>query len=264
LVAGGDVTTDFKIADSGLFMAYRADQDTDGVVELYGSFTNPNFEFNPKLNGDLVTDGNVSRFEFVPGLINTDARVVYLADQDTLDTKELYSRRLLSTDTGEVKLNGPVTIGARDFKISPDGQTVVHEADPDTFGVFGLYSGSTFGGSTVRLNETLVSGGGLAGFEITADSKRVVYKADQESTSVFELYTVPITGGTVTRVNDPLPLSADVEDFLISSDSKYIVYRADQDVADELELFSVEIITADEVLCVPIKAANGNIASVCL
>ena len=79
---------------------YLAEQDTDGVVELYHMA--PKSGVVTKLNGALVAGGDVSSFQSDP----KGKSVVYLADQDTQGVDELYRADLKS---GEVtKVNMPL------------------------------------------------------------------------------------------------------------------------------------------------------------
>ena len=83
LVTGGNVR-DFSISPNSSRVVYSADQDTDGVGELYsvpiggGTVT--------ELNSPLVAGGSVYRFSISPD----SSRVVYSADQDTDGMFELY------------------------------------------------------------------------------------------------------------------------------------------------------------------------------
>ena len=82
LVPGGQVTS-FLISLDGSEVVYCADQDQDEVYELY---VVPTLGGTPaRLNGPLVADGDVLRFE-----VGAAGRVFYLADEDTDEVTELY------------------------------------------------------------------------------------------------------------------------------------------------------------------------------
>ncbi len=84
-------------------VVYIADQDTDGVFELYRA--DPKTGAVTKLNELLTTGGDVSDFEIGP----KGKSVVYTADQDTDEVFELYRADL---KTGAVtKLNEPLVAG---------------------------------------------------------------------------------------------------------------------------------------------------------
>ena len=238
-VTGGDVQTSILISPDGNTVVYRADQDTDGVTELYavpitgGTAT--------KLNPTPVTGGDVQTSILISPDGNT---VVYRADQDTDNVTELYAVPI--TGGTATKLN-PTLVSGGDvgsaFLISPDGNTVVYRADQDTDNVTELYAVPITGGTATKLNPTLVSGGiVLSDILISPDSNTVVYLADQDTDSVNELYAVPITGGTATKLNSTLVSGRDVQsNILISPDGNTVVYRADQDTVNVVELYAVPI-----------------------
>ncbi len=246
-VLGGDVSdsSDYLVSPNGQFIVYRADQNTDGVFELYSVPVGGGPVV--KLNGSLVSAGNVvSEFQ-----ISADStRVVYRADQITDEVFELFS---VSIGGGAVeKLNGTLVSGGDVFnnlQISSDSTRVVFRADQITDEVFELFSVSIGGGAVEKLNGNLVSGGDVGTrsttneFVISPDSTRVVYRADQITNNVFELFSVPIAGGAVEKLNSPLVSGGDVfNDFQISSDNTRVIYRADQSTNDVFELFSVPIV----------------------
>ena len=204
-------------------------------------------DFNPdqarvtKLNGSLVTSGDVTQNDF---LVSADSTmVIYRADQDTNEVFELYS---VPVEGGAViKLNDPLVAGGDvrlgDFLVSADSTTVVYLADQDTDDMFELYSVPVGGGRVKILNDPLVAGGDVIAFRISADSKTVVYRADQDADGVFELYSVRIGGGPAKILNDPLVSGGNVITFRISADSTTVVYRADQEADNSVDLYSVPI-----------------------
>jgi hypothetical protein len=97
------VQTDFAWAPDSSLIAYRADQDTINVLELYtSSATGLN---NKKISGDLVSGGNVSNFLWEP----KGEGVAYLADQDTDQVFELYVT--LPDGSDFVKVSGDMVAG---------------------------------------------------------------------------------------------------------------------------------------------------------
>jgi len=79
----GDVDS-FQISPNGRYAVYLADQNTDGVSELYSVLLG---EGSPiRLNTILPVGGNVIRFRISPD----SSRVVFRADQDTDKVFELY------------------------------------------------------------------------------------------------------------------------------------------------------------------------------
>jgi len=253
LVSGGDVTvfsavsrpvTPLRISPNSERVVYVADQRSDGLFELFsvpiagGTVV--------RLSADLPAGGDVGALQRNPDfLISSDSqRVVYIADQNQDDTRELFSVPLEGGAT--VQLNSEFTGSFGDvvnFQISPDGQRVVYLADQDDDETFELYSVAIAGGTAERLHVD-ISGvsGDVEEFQISPDGQHVIYMADQDTFGVIELYRVAITGGAQTRLNADLVSRGDVLGFQISDDSSQVVYRADQDIDDTVELYSVPIL----------------------
>jgi len=234
LVSGGDVTT-YQLSADGSRVVYKADQDTDNVVELYSVPIDGSASV--KLNGNLVILGDVTHFR-----LSADGnRVVYVADQDTDAVYELYSVPI--TGGAAVKLNGALVSGGDVstpyyYRLSADGSRVVYRADQDVDGVMELYSVPMDGGAVVKLNSELPSNADVeSDFRLTPDGRHAVYRADQDTYNVTEIYCVPVTGGAPVKVNGALVSGGDVHEFEISPDDSCIVYRADQDTDGKSELY---------------------------
>lgn len=231
---------DFQISPDGRHVVYRADQDTDQVLELYSVLLGggPPIRLNPL----LVTGQSVEDYQISP-----DGRwVVYRADQDTDNTIELYSVPIEGPMTAGIRLNGPLAPNGNvaSFQISPDSSRVVYRADQEADGLAELFSVPISGpaGPVIKLNGSLVSGGDVFAYQISPDGGRVVYRADQDTDNVFELYSVPLVGGTPgIKLNSNLVSGGDVSIFRISPDGNRVVYGADQDAFTRLELYSVSI-----------------------
>jgi Tol biopolymer transport system component len=244
LVVDGDVLENFQISPNSKQVVYRADQQTEGVFELYSvPLTGPAIN-GVKINNVLVTYGDVWAFQISPD----SSSVVYRADQDTNDVDELYSVPLTGPAGAGVKLNGALVTGGDmlNFQISPDSSRVVYVADQQTDEVGELYSVPLVGpaGAGVKLNGAMVTGGEVSDyFQISVDSSRVVYWADQDTDGVLELYSVPLAGpaGAGVKLNGALVAGGDVWDFQASPDSSRVVYRADQQTNDVFELYSVPL-----------------------
>lgn len=234
LVSGGDVNFAYAISPDSKRVVYRADQQTDEVLELYSvRLTGGGLV---KLNGPLVSGGYISSdFQFS----SDGARLVYLADQDTDEIYELYSVRLNGSE--RVRLNGPLVDGdVASYKISPDGSQIVYCADEDSDDQYELYRAPLDGSDLpVKLNGPLEQDRDvLFHFQFSADGGRVVYWADQDTDEVRELYSVSLQDGAApTRLNEPLPSGSRVDNFAISPNSNHVVYEADQETAGVTELF---------------------------
>jgi Tol biopolymer transport system component len=193
------------------------------------------------LSGPLVNGGDVKS---VVTRANSD-RVLYLADQQTDETVELYS---VSAQEGSwVKLNPPLVANrnvlADGLALSPDGSRALYAADQEADERFELYSVPASGGESVKLNGPLVQGGDVtAGSQrFNANGSRVLYHADQDTDEVFEVYSAASVGGQRVKLNGQLALNGDVNSagLQFSPSGDRVLYSADQNEDEVVELFSV-------------------------
>lgn len=239
-IANGKNVASFKVLPDGSGVIYLADQDSDGVNELYlVRFAIPGA--STKLNDMLVSNGNVWDFD-----VTADSRtVVYRADQDIDTVNELYQRGI-NPSTAPTKLHDNLLAGrsVTSFKILPDSSGVIYLADEDTDQVFEIYLAnfSVVGGS--RVNAVFTDPGtgifsDVVDFVISPDSSSVVYRADQDTDGVNELYRVVLTSLTNSvKLNGSLILNGDVDlHYVITADSLSVVYIADEETDGRLELY---------------------------
>lgn len=230
-----DVLT-FKIIPDGSGVVYLADQDTDGVIELYlVRFASPGE--TTKLNATLTANRNVLDFDVTAN----SAIVVYRADQDIDEVSELYQKTIGSTVV-PAKLHTDYIAGrsVTSFKLLPDSSGVIYLADEDTDEIFEIFH-ATFGiagGHRVNTAFTLL-GSDVLDFVISPDSSSVVYRADQDTDGVNELYLVALAALTNSvKLNGSLTINGDVDShYVITANSSSVVYVADQDVDNRLELY---------------------------
>jgi Tol biopolymer transport system component len=242
MVANGDVSYyNIKISPDSSRVAYLADQDTDGMNELYavpiegGTAVKLN---EPLANSiDLTTCRYLDCFKFSPD----SNYVVYQVQQDTVSIRELYSALITETGSVVAKLNDPINTVGRNvisFEISPDGSRVVYNANVTEGVNEELFSVPIQGGTVSKLNSALVPGGSVATYAISHDSQYVVYVANQQTFAVWELYKVPLQDGAITKLNPPIVAGGTVYlNFYIAPDNNHVVYRAEQETDNVGELF---------------------------
>lgn len=171
------------------------------------------------------------------GFTPDSERIVYLADHDGDEHRDLFSDRPTTGDL--VMVNGALVSGGDvfSFAISPDGQRIIYRADQEVDFKYELFS-TTHAGDWVKLSPAVIpSNSDVDLFAITPDSKSVVYRSDHNTPTLDELFSVPIAGGLSTQVSGALVAGGDVKSFKISADSKKVVYLADQETDEKLELF---------------------------
>lgn len=254
LTTGGNVTSGRFSPDSSR-VVYRADQQSDGVLEIYSVPSAGGSAV--KLNGVLTSGGTVATYEISPD----STRVIYLADQQVDGRVELFSVPLAGG--GATKLNGALPAGGSVTQslISPDSSRVVYRADEDSDNVYELFSVQLAGGGAVKLNPALIAGGDVIDQEISPDSARVVYRADQNVDEVRELFSVPLAGGASVQVSDDLAVGGDVLQFEIAPTSDFAFYIADLVTDGTYELFRgrlVDIAGADIRVSGPMVAGGGS------
>ena len=131
----GDVLA-FQVSPDDSRAVYIADQNTDGVNELFSVPTagnGPAVRLNPTI---LVFAGNVNSFR-----INPDgSRVVYLADQAIDDVNELFSVPIAGGTVERVNDTLPFSADVGTFVFSPNSQFIIYLADQDLFDEIELFS----------------------------------------------------------------------------------------------------------------------------
>ncbi len=134
MVPGGGVE-DFAVSPDGQYVAYRADQDTDGIFELFAVPVAGGDEI--KVSGPMIPEGDVeSDYAFNPA----GDTIVYRADHAIDGIYELFAASIAG---GEVlMLNDPLPAGAsiHEFALTSDGSRVVYLGEQETAGVDELFS----------------------------------------------------------------------------------------------------------------------------
>jgi len=215
LVTPGGNVIDFSISADSLSVVYRADQDTDGRVELYrvllSALTNSTKMNNPAMQ----PAGNIGNY-----LVTLDSSsVVYIADEDADEVFELY-RTVFNNPPTRTKLTGALIVGPSDvFDVAaiPDSSGAVYIADQDVAGTREVYRvGFAAPGFPTKLNPPFAAGRQAQEIVVTPDSGSVVYRANQTSAAAVELYRVFFgTPGTSTKLNGTLVPGGNVEAFAI-------------------------------------------------
>jgi len=253
MTAGGDVRLGFGIDAAGQRIVYRADQDVDERIELYGVPADGSAAA-VRLNTAPVAGGDVVSF----ALPAAGPRVVYLADQGVDERFELYSVPT-SGGAAPLALSGspsPQADVQSDYQIGPLGAAVFFRLDRDVDERFQLFrSALTGAGGLLECNGPLVAGGDVQpGFGLTQDGEHLVYLADERTDDVVELFAFDFSARI--RLNPPLSGSKDVSSFTLTPDGQRALYRANQDDASKIELYSVP----SDASLAPLKL-NGPLAS---
>ena len=228
---------DVHLSPEGSHILYYADQDTQGVLELY--IVPVGGGPSLKLNDAFVPGGTAHSIDvaFTPD----GSKVLYAAEQDTDDVVNLYV--VPSIGGSALKLNGALdlSLSPDDIVLSHDGSRVLYTAYQG-IGYQELFVVETGGGDPIKLNSPFPVGAGL-GFndsQFSPDDSQVLFASDMETPDVEELFIVPVEGGTPLKLNGPLAPGAGINsrDVQFTADGSHVLYRA-QVTADVNELFLV-------------------------
>jgi len=257
-----------RFSPNGKFVAYRADETSDNIFELYLVNLSGNTPVaSVKINGALVTNGNVSSdFKW----LSNSSGLVYRADQDLDGQQELYFVAVGgAAPAAAVKLNTalPITASVSEFGIAANGAFVIARADIDNNGDLELYSISLASSpaTPARLSAGVVANGDISSFSIAPNSMSVAFAGDKDTDTVVELYLVDLSGsnpGAPQKVNGTLVLNGDVTNSITTGygfapDSSAIIYRADQVTDTRIEFFLAKI--AGGTATPPAVAISGSV-----
>jgi hypothetical protein len=242
---GGDVF-DFEWAPDSSRIAFRADKDTNGIIELYTN--RPLVTSTPiKVSGIFPAQGDVialagvdkDAFEWAPD----STRLAYMADQTNDNLFELFTA-LPSVAGAPIKVSADLSGTSKDvleFKWAPNGSRIAYLADQDDNDVFELYTATPGGTDNDKVSVTPTDpDGDVWDFAWAPDSSRIAYRAEQDTNLVFELYTSPPDSniGNAKLNPDTFVFGQNVTSFAWAPDSSLIAYLADQDTDNVVELYT--------------------------
>jgi Tol biopolymer transport system component len=254
--AAGRAVTDFQIDALGQFVVHRADEELDGVFELFSvplDGSAPPVRLHPPLPAGRTTQ---SSYKISPD----GARVVFLADREVAGRFDLHSVAVDGTSAPH-RLNQTLldTRDVVDFVISPDGRAVVYRANALAATQFDLFrvpieglspphrrsSGEVRRGAVPlprRLSQIPAGRAVLLDYRFTADGAFVLYRANPVVGNRFELFRVSSGGSSApVQLSGPLVSGGRVSSFALSLDQSRIVYLADAVVDEVFELYSVPL-----------------------
>jgi Tol biopolymer transport system component len=158
-------------------------------------------------------------------------RVVYVADQETVDQNELFSVPA-DGSSPPVKVSGtfipeggiPASFGRTPIELSPDGTLVGFLADAEVDGRIEAYVAPTDGSSgPVKLNPPLTAGTSVNWLTLSPDGSRFFYVADLQASPGQQLCSVPASGGTTTTLGST-PVTFINAPYSIAPDSSRVVF----------------------------------------
>jgi hypothetical protein len=253
----------FVILPNSSGVIYRADQDIDGINEIYRVlFGIPG---SIRLNSQLLLPGQkVGAFAATPD----SANVVYIANTPFVSNNQLFIAPAVGVvlPGGSLPLNSPLVTNGNvtSFAVTPDGLSVVYRANQDNVNVFELYRTVIALGTTSnkKLNNPplgFAPGKNVMTFGVIPDSSGVVYIADQATPNVFELFQTRFQGLVNSPLNPPFTTPKNVLDFVLFPNSTGVVYRANQDNNVVNEIYQVMFgIPGSTIRLNPALATSGQ------
>lgn len=282
---GGDVL-DFRVADGGRQVVYRADQELDQSVQLYARQADGLTPVRT-LSAGLPVRGTVE-----PGyVLAADGARVAFAYRRGFEVG-LYTTRLdggvplelergastyglltLASDAGRLvyrrnadELRSVVLDGSSaplDLLGVSFGPIERVDLVPDGVHALVLAGGRLLrvrldgSGTPLELGPARIPAGAVASFLVTPDGAHVVLRADAEVDERFELYVQPLDGSLPAQKRSAtLVAGGSVHDFALAATAARIVYRADQTIDGVDELYSVPLSGGTPLRLTPLGAGS--------
>ncbi len=247
LVPGGTLPAQTPLVNKkGRYVVYVADEDTQGVRELYRSDIKTGLSV--KLSGPMATNGDVD----LPGLVlDPKGRyAVYRADQNTDNVFELFRSEL---KTGKnLRLSAPFIFGGdvlpANYRVDAKSRYAVFVGDENINGVNELFVSNLKTGAIKRLNAPLPFGAGTGFFNFQLDPKGryAVYHMDQDTQGLYELFRSDLKKAQVLKLNGPLVPNGTINgpQVVVEPKGRYVVYVADEDTDEVRELYRSKLSNA--------------------
>lgn len=186
--------------------------------------------------------GGVTRYLVTPD----EEFIIAMGDLEGRDNEfNIYSVRIRDGQT--LRLNGDLVLGGdvRDFKISPDGKTVVFRVDKDIDEAIDLWAVGVDGSNLRKISRSMVAGKLVNDYEVSPDSTWVIYR-ENISHGSYGMNVVSLTDGTELVLNGVMTNGfPDLGQF--SPNSKAVMYRTDREIAGCYSLYVYDIPTQAEV-----------------
>lgn len=245
------VIDQYRISSDSAYVVFTGSLDDASKVEIYSvPLAGPDTSMI-KLNGTLVSGGNIDcglDNNYGDFAISPDgAQVVFCADYLVDGRYEILKR---STSGGSVvfRLSQVPTAGngVFQFSISPDSSRVVYYGKFDDATYYEGYSLPINGGTPTQLASfSATIQRNVWGFAISPDSSRVVLIIGTSSSKEgYRLYQSAIDGGPAQKLigTTPNPNHVIFFNHSYTPNSKYIIVMSDMDTDDIYELFLVSAI----------------------
>lgn len=170
MVANGGISTSpIAWAPNGSRIAYCAEQDTDGQIELYT--TRPDVSDPTKRSAPLIAAGDVGQYSWSPN----GKWIAYTADQNANNVFELFVAPAAAGAVLEASGSLPSFGSVNEFAWSPDGKVLAYTADRFVDDTYELFTTRFDGKAPIRVSGLLAPGSLVAGLGWSKLDGRVTY-----------------------------------------------------------------------------------------
>jgi hypothetical protein len=258
----------FSLAPDGVRVVFTSVQDRADAQELFSVLIRGPASSGTRLNPVFPAGRYVTSFQITPN----SARVVYLADQNTDNRRELYSVPIAG-GAAPIRLTDEIIFSYADgevdagYQITPNSLGVVFRANPAYISSYDLYVCALDGSICNKLNPELTSGRTVSNFLITPNNWGVVYRSN--FSGYYQLYsrdmfnTIPprqLTNASGWQYVDTI--------IRITPNSQHVAYVADLDTDNSFELYSFPTLGTDHALTLrwnlPFPLAESDVNGVIL
>ena len=213
-------------------LAYRADLDGDGALELY--VVTPGVEEEP---GRLVSDGHVVLFTWS----KAGADLAYVSNEEVAAEQAGYLLR--DGASAPLRLTPPALVAGGDVSdalFAPDGERVAFVGNLESAGSYELFTVRLDGTGWVKLSGPLVPGGSAYAPRWSPTSERIAWTADAIQAGRHEGFTNLAAGGDLRQVSGAMVAGGDVSAVTWSGDGTRIAFRGDLLQDGVYELFAAD------------------------
>ena len=235
----------FEWEPNSTLIAYVADQDTNGVFELYVSPSDSN-TLNVKVSGTTLDGNGIKELEPVPlgeyafAWAPNSSRLAFLADRliDGIDEFELYTN--LPDGTNILRVSGPQGDSSQveDFAWAPNSRQIAYRANQNLITAIDLFTALPNVSSSFQQNSSgLEPGQEVTTFKWSPDSTRIAFISDRAFTGFFRLFTTSPNNSNNVLVSGGLAATSNATVFKWAPDSLRIAYVAIL-IGDVFELFT--------------------------
>lgn len=271
---------EFAWSPNGTHVAFTADLETKGLVELYvvdaRGFRPPEVQQSAralqrvpvfgqaqptKISGELAADGRVSTLYWSPDA----TRVAFVARKNAAQANEVYVAPA-DGSSEPVKISGELpegtAVSAYQVAWSPDCRRIAFIIDGRMVSRDELYLAEASGqGKPLNVSQRILPGGDTTGFAWSPDGSQLAVRISPEGSTDRQLFLTSSDIDENTAIAGVPVAAGDVPDFSWSPDGSMLAFKADIDGDGAYPLY---VVAADGGVVVPVSdklTENGRIVN---